>query len=201
MIVPISLESDIEVVREQVVKARVVGATRFHVDIIDGLYADNVTVAPADLQALDFSGLELDLHLLVDDPVEWLPECVALSPKRIYAQIEKMGNIEYFVKTLREHEGVKVGLGLGLHTPLSALDSMILDQIDGVVLMAIEAGFGGTPFHPEVLARIRALRGRYQGEIFVDGGITPATYQQVLEAGATEAGANSAYWRGEFDRG
>lgn len=199
MIVPISLESDIEVVKDQVEKIRTKKEKRIHIDIIDGLYADNVTVAPADLQAINFGGIELDLHLLVDDPVEWIPECVALTPTRIYAQIEKMGNIEYYIETLREHPEVKVNLGIGLDTPVESLGAETLNKIDGVLLMAIEAGFGGTPFHEKVLPKIKALRSRYEGEIFIDGGIDPTRYKEVLAAGASEAGANSAYWKGEFD--
>lgn len=198
MIVPISLERKIEVVREQLATLRNYKIRRIHIDIIDGLYADNITVSPADLQELDFAGMELDLHLLVDDPVEWIPECVAIKPTRVIAQIEKMGNIEYFLQVMEEQQGVQTYLGVGIHTPLAELGRDVLKRIDGVLLMAIEPGFGGNPFLPEVLGKIRELRTIYQGEIFVDGGIKPATYRQVLEAGASEAGANSYLWQGDF---
>lgn len=198
MITPISLESDIEVTRRQLAAIRNVSADRFHIDIIDGMYADNITVAPADLQGLDLSGINLDLHLLVDDPVEWLPECVAIQPARIFAQIERMGNIEFFIAALRDFGSAKVGLGVGLHTPIAALSDDVLKRVDGVILMAIEPGFGGTPFHPDVLPKIKELRQRWDGWIVIDGGMTPETYAQVLKAGASEAGANSALWKGNF---
>lgn len=199
MITPISLESDIDVVRGQIDRARRIGATRFHIDIIDGLFADNITVAPADLQALDLSEINVDFHLLVDDPAEWLEECVALKPARIFAQIERMGSIEYFVQALRSYGTVQVGLGIGLHTPIESLTDAILGQTDAVLLMAIEPGFGGSPFHPEVLPKIHELRSRWDGWIVIDGGITPSRYTQVHLAGASEAGANSALWKGDFE--
>lgn len=199
MITPISLESDIDVVRGQIDRARRVGAQRFHIDIIDGLFADNITVAPADLQSVNLTGIDVDLHLLVDDPAEWLEECIALSPARIFAQIERMGSIEYFISALRGYGTSKVGIGVGLHTPLDILTDEILRDVDGVLLMAIEPGFGGTPFHEAVLPKIRELRSRWDGWIVIDGGITPETYTQVHTAGASEAGANSALWKGNFE--
>lgn len=199
MIVPISLENDIEVVLGQVKTAKERGAVRIHIDIIDGLYADNITIAPADLQAVDFLGMELDLHLLVDDPVEWLPECVALSPKRIYAQIEKMGSIEYFITALKEHRGIQVGLGIDLPTHIEAVRESEFELADEILLMSVKAGWSGQDFDPTIINKIKKLRTTFTKEIFVDGGINPKTYKQVTQAGATEAGANTAYWRGDFN--
>lgn len=198
MIVPISLENKIEVVSRQLETLKKHQIPRFHVDIIDGLYADNVTIAPADLQQLDFAEIELDLHLLVDDPTEWIPECVAIKPKRIIAQIERMGRLEYFVEAVKEHKGIKVYLGLGIETDLDNLSEEILSQIEGVLLMAVKPGFGGNPFLPAVLPKITKLREKTSKEIFIDGGMNPETYRQVLAAGASEAGANTFLWRGEF---
>lgn len=201
MIVPIALEVTREEVEAKVMSAKQQGARRFHIDIIDGLFADNITVAPADLEGIDFGPMELDIHLLVDDPVEWLPECVALSPRRIYAQVERMGSIHYYLKAMREYKGIMAGLGVGLGTSLETQEKEGLLLAECLLLMAIEPGFAGQPFEPEVLPRIEALREDYGREIFVDGGINPTTYRQVLAAGADSAGANTAYWRGDFGRG
>ena len=196
IITPIVLESDARAIQRKADLAKQF-ATTFHVDIIDGMYADNVTVAPADLQGVPLAPLAVDLHLLVDDPVEWLPECVALSPTRIFAQIEKMGDIGHYIQALREHAGVGVGVGVGIHTPLTELTDEILQKIDGVILMAIEAGFSGKPFQTAVLPRIKELRKRYLGPIVVDGGINPERAKLCFAAGATEVGANSYLWQGD----
>ncbi len=195
VVTPIVLEQDMRVISEHAAIAKTFAHT-FHVDIIDGMYADNITVAPADLQGIDFSPLAVDIHLLVDDPVEWLPECAALSPARIFAQIEKMGSIEHYIEVLRGHGGVGIGLGVGIHTPLSELTKEILEKVDGIILMAIEAGFSGNPFLPAVLPRIKELRGRYAGPIVIDGGINPEHAKLCFEAGASEIGANSFMWNG-----
>lgn len=199
MITPISLESEIEVTKRQLEQVKEIGAERFHIDIIDGLYADNLTVAPADLQALDLGRMAVDLHLLVDDPVEWIPECAALKPTRIFAQIERMGNIEDYIERLREQGKIKIGLALDITTPIESLRSQVLSQIDGVLLMSVKAGYSGQEFDKRVLPRIKELRKRWRGWIVIDGGINPETYRQVMEAGASEAGANSALWRGDFE--
>jgi ribulose-phosphate 3-epimerase len=175
-----------------------VQASSFHVDIIDGYYADNITVSPADLQELDFGSLQLDIHLLVDDPTEWVEECIALSPNRLIAQVEKMGSIEHYIEVVRGYGGAQVGIGVGLYTPITSLSPAILKTVDVILLMAIEPGFGGTPFHPAVLPKITELRAKWSGTIITDGGINPETYKEVLQAGADEAGANSALWRGDF---
>lgn len=199
MITPISLESDIEVVSRQLEMVREVGAKRFHIDIIDGYFADNITVSPADLQVLKWDDVKVDLHLLVDDPVEWLEECVALKPARIIAQIEKMGNIENYIGTLKGYDNsIGVGLGVGVHTPVTSLSDKVLENVDAVLLMAIEAGFGGTPFKEVVLTKISELRARWDGWIIVDGGIRTSNFRRVLEVGASEVGANSALWSGDF---
>jgi ribulose-phosphate 3-epimerase len=148
---------------------------------------------------LDISGILLDIHLLVDDPTEWIEECVALKPDRIFAQVERMGNIEYFVQALAGYGGVRVGLGLGIATPLTTLTDHILGDIDSVLLMAIEPGYSGRQFDPAVITKIQELRKRWDGTIAVDGGINPETYIQSLSAGATEAGANTALWKGDFE--
>ncbi len=195
VVTPIVLEQDARVISEYAAVAKTFAHT-FHIDIIDGMYADNITVAPADLQEVDLSPLAVDIHLLVDDPVEWIPECVALSPTRIFAQIEKMGSIDHYIATLREHPDVEVGLGLGIHTPLSELTDEILKNVDGIILMSIEAGFSGNPFLPTVLPRITELRARYDGAIIIDGGINVEHARSCFAAGASEVGANSFMWKG-----
>ena len=92
MITPIIMESDIGIVGEKLALLKTAGVPRVHIDIGDGLFSDMLSVAPADLQQFDLAPFSLDFHLLVDDPMEWVEECVALSPKRVIGQIEHMGS-------------------------------------------------------------------------------------------------------------
>ena len=155
VVTPIVLESDAVEIQRKADLAKSFART-FHIDIIDGLYADNLTIAPADLQGLRLSPLAVDLHLLVDDPVEWLPECVALKPARIIAQVERMGNIDHYLAAIREYGKIGVGLGVGIHTSLSEIEDEVLAQTDVIILMAIEAGFSGNLFLPAFFQNYRA---------------------------------------------
>lgn len=196
-VTPIIMESDERVVGEKLLQLNRQRIGKVHIDIVDGLFADLITIAPADLQQFDLSTYEVDLHLLVDDPVEWIEECVALKPKRLIAQIEKMGSQQAYLETVNSYE-VKGGLALRIETPIEEIESDILDQCSAILLLSIEPGTSGNPFDERVIPKIIELRKIYKGGILIDGGINPKTYKMIIEAGASEAGANSAWWRGEF---
>ena len=169
-------------------------AERFHVDIIDGVFADNLTVTPADLGGVDFGTLAIDLHLMVDDPTSWVGECVAIKPGRIIAHIERMGRQRVWVDAVRTYSPAAVGLALDLFTPVSSLDEEVLEGATAVLLMSVKAGYSGQAFHPQVLAKVRELRSRYEGRIIVDGGVTPEVVPSIAQAGADEVAVNSYLW-------
>ncbi len=198
MITPIIMESDLAVVREKVEKLKAKNESKIHFDFGDGLFSDLFTIAPADLQELDLRGIKLDFHLLVDDPLEWVEECVALKPQRIFGQIEHMGSQNLFVETVEGYD-VIAGLALKLETPIEAIEEDMLKKVKAILLLEIPPGTTGSPFDKKVLGKLEELRKIYKGEIVMDGGINPETYQMVMSCGASEAGANSAYWRGDFD--
>lgn len=197
MITPIIMESDIaEVARKLgVLRERKIG--RAHIDIGDGLFSDLLTIAPADLQQFDLVDLTLDMHLLVDDPSEWIEESVALPCGRLIGQIERMGSQTTFLQSVAGY-GCNGGLALKVETSVEELEQEALDQCSVVLLLAIPPGGSGSPFDVRVISKITELRKVYQGDILIDGGIDKETYVQVMAAGATEAGVNSAYWSGEL---
>ncbi|EKD79986.1 MAG: hypothetical protein ACD_40C00229G0005 [uncultured bacterium] len=197
MITPIIMESDIEVVKEKVGMLRRQQEKRVHFDIGDGLFSELFTIAPADLQALDLGQMRIDFHLLVDDPAEWIEECVALGPKRIIGQIEHMGSKELFVETVAGYGG-EAGLALKMETPIEAVGKDMLTRVKTILLLEIPPGTTGSPFDMRVLDKIRELRGKFGGNILVDGGVNPETYKLAIEAGANEAGANSTWWGGAW---
>lgn len=200
MITPIIMESEMEIVRKKIGLLRSRGAQKVHFDIGDGLFSDLLTIAPADLQALDLGQLKLDLHLLVDDPVEWIEECVALTPTRVIGQIEHMGEPGLFVEAVGGYE-VEAGLALKIETPIEAIEPEILKRIKTILLLEIPPGTTGSPFDMRVIEKIKKLKKIFLGNILVDGGINPQTYTLAMEAGASEAGSNSSYWKGEFGYG
>lgn len=194
---PIIMESEIDVVGEKLAALRQAGIGQVHIDVGDGLFSDMLSIAPADLQQFELTSFQIDFHLLVDDPMEWVEECVALSPKRIIGQVEHMGNQELFVDTVQGY-GTQAGLALAIETPIEAIAPSLLSRVGTVLLMAVPVGTSGSVFDQRVLAKIAQLRAVYTGSILVDGGINPSTYSEVIAAGATEAGANSSWWRGEW---
>lgn len=202
MITPIIMESDIEVVREKVVILRKRGEEKVHFDIGDGLFSDLLSISPADLQEIDLGGIKLDLHLLVDDPTEYIEECVALKPKRLIAQIERMGSQVRYLEAVKAYgSGVSGGLALKVETPVESIEKEALQIAEAVLLLAVPAGTSGSMFDMRILAKIKELRERCDGIIIVDGGINPETYKLAIDVGADEVGANSSYWKGLFNHG
>lgn len=200
MITPIIMESEIEVVKQKLALLRVREVSRVHIDIGDGLFSELLSISPADLQEVDLSGMKWDLHLLVDDPTEYIEECVALSPARMIAQIERMGSQVRYLETVESYGGV-AGLALKIETPIEEIEEEALDRAKAIILLEIPPGTTGSPFDMRVIPKIKELRKIYNGQIIVDGGINPTTYELAMAAGADEAGANSSYWKGQFDYG
>lgn len=195
MITPIIMESDIKEVRRKLQILREGKIDKVHIDIGDGLFSDLLTIAPADLQEIDTSNMKMDIHLLVDDPTEWVEEVVALKPARLIAQIERMGSQMAFLEST-ERYATEGGLALAINTPIEEIEAEALTAVKTILLLAVPAGTSGSAFDEKVMDKIRELRKIYQGSILIDGAISKETYKRVIEAGASEAGANSAYWAG-----
>ncbi len=198
MITPIIMESDIKVVAAKMLSLKEKAVDRVHIDIGDGLFSDLLTIAPSDLQEIDTANMKMDIHLLVDDPSEWIEECVALNPKRLIGQIERMGSQVQFLETIKSYK-CEGGLALEIHTPIEEIEKEALDKTKVIILLAIPAGTTGSAFDERVIQKIKNLRKIYKGSILIDGAMNPATYKLVIDEGASEAGANSAWWRGDFD--
>lgn len=197
MITPIIMESDIEEVEKKLSVLHERKSPRVHIDIGDGLFSDLLTIAPADLQQVDLGQMAIDIHLLVDDPTEWLEECVALKPERIIGQIERMGSQEAFLDSVQNY-GVSGGLALKVETPIGSISKELLTTCKTILLLAVPAGTTGSPFDERVIPKIVELRKIYSGSILIDGGINKETYSRVMGVGATEVGENSAFWKGEI---
>lgn len=195
MITPIIMESDIKEVRRKLQILREGKIDKVHIDIGDGLFSDLLTIAPADLQEIDTSNMKMDIHLLVDDPAEWVEEVVALKPARLIAQIERMGSQMAFLESI-EGYATEGGLALAINTPIEEIEVEALTTVKTILLLAVPAGTSGSVFDERVIAKIKQLRKIYAGSILIDGAISKETYKRVMEAGASEVGANSAYWAG-----
>lgn len=197
MITPIIMESDLAVVTAKMLALKERKMDRVHIDIGDGLFSDLLTISPADLQEIDTANMKMDIHLLVDDPLEWVEECVALNPRRLIGQIERMGSQTLFLESVSDY-GFEGGLGLKIETPIESISEEVLKTCKTILLLSVPAGTSGSEFDERVIDKIKELRKIYSGNILIDGGVNNNIHEQVIEAGATEVGANSAYWKGEI---
>jgi ribulose-phosphate 3-epimerase len=195
MITPIIMESDIEEVEKKLAILNKRKIKNVHIDIGDGLFSDLLSVAPADLQKFDLSTMKIDMHLLVDDPTEWIEEIVALKPARLIGQIERMGSQTLFTQSVNNY-GVTSGLALKIETPIEEIEIDALKVCGVILLLSIPPGTTGSPFDERVIPKIQELRKIYKGSILIDGGMNKQTYKQITLAGANEAGSNSSFWKG-----
>lgn len=172
------------------------------IDIIDGYFADNVTITPSDVFGMELGELELDFHLMTQEPIDYVYELVEykddLPIRSIIAQVEQMSNQSLYVEEVRRH-GWQIGFSLNLHTPLSAIESDLWDRIQVIQLMAIDAGSQGQEFQQSVFEKINRLQQfmvehDLRLELIVDGGVNAKNIAQLQEHGVHSVGVGSALW-------
>src|SRR5260221_12337308 len=145
-IIPAILTSDLNELTELEKKAEGV-VDRIQIDIIDHKFADNSTVDPSVLKGIK-SNLNLDFHLMVKDPVEWVSHCIRSGAKaedRVIGQIEMMQNQNEFIEKVIS-SGSLPGLAVDLPTNIDKLDQSVLSKIDVILLLSVPAGFSGQEF-------------------------------------------------------
>ncbi|MDQ5951833.1 MAG: ribulose-phosphate 3-epimerase [Patescibacteria group bacterium] len=201
-IYPALLSDSREEIQQQVnrVLAEAPDIETVQVDIIDGRFADNLTVTPADLTGISWADLTIDFHLMTEEPLDYVYELIdykeELPIRAVIAQIERMSNISHFLEDVQKN-GLLPGVSIDLHTPLDELEADHLRFIKIIQLMGIEAGFQGQDFNPIVLNKITQLVKACQTleiELVIDGGISEKTISSVAAAGATGVAVGSALW-------
>ncbi len=173
-----SLARDIAVVEPHV--------NMLHVDVMDGHFVPNITIGPLVVNAIrPHSKLFFDVHLMISDPVQYAPQYVKAGADGITFHLETVSDPAGFIAMMREL-GVCVGVSIKPGTTVADLKPIIAD-VDMVLLMTVEPGFGGQKFIPESIDRCREIRAmlRPDQRLEVDGGIYPgSTAPQILAAGA-----------------
>lgn len=174
---------------------------RAQIDIIDGVFVDNKTIDPVAL-GIPETSVGMDFHLMVKEPINWVEKVANVGADRIIGQIEMMDSQKEFVEKV-QLTNLRVGLAIDLETPVASLDSLIINNLDVVLVMAVKAGWGGQKFDERVLAKISELdeiriRDRTPFRICVDGGETKDTIPASRYAGADEIVIGSRLFDGDL---
>lgn len=176
---------------------------RVQFDIIDGEFADNITVTPLDLPQFEFGDLEVDLHLMTLEPLDFVYEAKEIKElvpvRRVIGQIEKMSSQELFVEEVKKQNWLP-GLSLDLYTPLSELSLEALEDVLVLQIMGIQSGFQGQEFNEytyQVLAEARELIEKVNPkiELVVDGGVKPEHLAKLQELGVDAVAVGSVLWK------
>jgi ribulose-phosphate 3-epimerase len=198
LIAPSILSADLTHLQEEV--DSVASADWLQVDVMDGHFVPNLSFGAPIIQELE-TELPLDIHLMVENPADRLKEFIALKPGNItfHAEAVKDTNSRRALIEAIRKGCATAGIALKPGTPVSKIDDCIED-IDLVLIMSVEPGFGGQKFMPEVLEKVRAVRARFPSKMIqMDGGISLKTVASCIEAGANNLVAGSAIFA-EKDR-
>jgi ribulose-phosphate 3-epimerase len=193
---PSILSADFARLGEQVQEAERAGADRIHVDVMDGHFVPNITIGPLIVKALrPVTRLPLEVHLMIEEPDRYLEAFAEAGADTLLVHVEGAIHLNRTVNHIR-HLGKKAGVVLNPATSAAVLTEIIGD-VDMVLVMTVNPGFGGQQFIASTLPKVRRVRQfldqvRPGQDVEVDGGIDPHTAPRAVEAGANVLVAGNA---------
>jgi ribulose-phosphate 3-epimerase len=200
-IAPSILSANFAKLGEEVLDVENGGADFIHVDVMDGHFVPNITIGPLVVKAIrPVTKLPLDVHLMIENPDQYIEEFAKAGADYITVHAEACRHLHRTIHLIKSL-GVKAGVVLNPATPVEMIQHIIAD-IDMVLLMSVNPGFGGQKFIPEVLPKIKKVKklAAEKGasiEIEIDGGVNADTAKLCIEAGATVLVAGSAIYNQE----
>lgn len=195
-IAPSILSADFSRLGDEIRAVESAGADYIHVDVMDGQFVPNITIGPLVVEAArKVTKLPLDVHLMIVNPDRYIPDFAAAGADIIVFHAEASFHVHRSVQLIKSL-GKKAGVSLNPATPLNCLD-YVLDDLDLVLLMTVNPGFGGQSFIDACLPKIHALRGMLdkrglETELEVDGGVKISNVENISRAGADVFVAGSA---------
>ncbi|MBT2725964.1 ribulose-phosphate 3-epimerase [Bacillus sp. ISL-75] len=200
-IAPSILSADFSKLGEEIIAVEKGGADYIHVDVMDGHFVPNITIGPLIVEAIrPITKLPLDVHLMIENPDQYIEAFAKAGADFITVHVEACRHLHRTVQNIKSF-GIKAGVVLNPATPVESIQH-IIGEIDMVLLMSVNPGFGGQKFIPEVLPKIRKVKemAEQKGldiEIEIDGGVNSETAKLCMEAGANVLVAGSAIYNEE----
>ena len=198
---PSILSADFAHLGEDIENTKLGGAKYLHYDVMDGMFVPSISFGMPVLESVrKITDLVLDVHLMIVDPDRYIDEFVRCGADIITVHYEACKDLKQTIQKIRD-KGVKAGVSIKPKTPISVLTD-VLEQVDMILLMTVEPGFGGQAYIPESTQKIQDLRRilterGLETDIEVDGGIKKNNVQVVLDAGANVIVAGSAVYAGD----
>ena len=198
-VAPSILSADFGKMAEAVEKVKLWGADWVHCDVMDGVYVPNITFGMPMVKALrGYTDLPLDVHLMITRPEKYVGQFCDAGAALVTFHPEASEDVEGALETIKS-KGVKCGLVVNADQPFSIVEPY-LDKIDLLLIMTVQAGFGGQSFKEDCLDKVRAgealrVKNGWSYDIEIDGGVSPANIQKCKDAGATVVVAGSSVFK------
>ena len=203
-VAPSILSADFAALGNEIKDVEKGGADCIHIDVMDGHFVPNITIGPLIVEAVrPVTDLPLDVHLMIEEPDRYIPAFAKAGADILSVHAEACLHLHRTIQLIKE-QGVKAGVVLNPHTPVQVIEH-VFDDLDLVLLMTVNPGFGGQKFIHSVLPKIKEVKrmadekGKKDLLIEVDGGVNKETAPLVIEAGANLLVAGSAVY-GQSDR-
>ncbi len=200
-IAPSILSADFLNLRGEIQAAESAGADMLHIDIMDGHFVPNITIGPFVVEFIrKATSLPLDVHLMIEHPDTYLKDFIAAGADYLTVHAEAALHLHRTLQTIKE-EGILAGVSLNPATPVVHLEH-IMPDIDMVLIMSVNPGFGGQQFIPQSLEKIRMVKNLRDTKkpsvlIEVDGGVKPENASDVIGAGADILVMGSAFFHAQ----
>ncbi|MGG3572049.1 ribulose-phosphate 3-epimerase [Bacillus gobiensis] len=196
-IAPSILSANFAKLADEIIDVEKGGADYIHVDVMDGHFVPNITIGPLIVEAIrPVTQLPLDVHLMIENPDQYIPAFSKAGADILSVHVEACPHLHRTIQLIKDN-GVKPGVVINPHTPVQSIQHVIA-EVDLVLLMTVNPGFGGQSFIPDVLSKISEVAqlaekiGKKDLLIEVDGGVNVETAKSCVDAGANLLVAGSA---------